>query len=135
MIFSTIFITPFSTDGNARMTILIKRAYESPAKEDGYRILVDRLWPRGISKEKAKIDFWPKELAPSNELRRWYGHDPEKWPEFKVRYFTEIAANPELVRELLSYIREGTVTFVYSSQEQTLNNALALKEYIEYLTA
>lgn len=135
MIFSTIFITPFSTDGNARMTILIKRAYESPAKEDGYRILVDRLWPRGISKEKAKIDFWPKELAPSNELRRWYGHDPEKWPEFKVRYFTEIAANPELVRELLGYIREGTVTFVYSSQEQTLNNALALKEYIESLTA
>jgi uncharacterized protein YeaO (DUF488 family) len=75
--------------GYAGMMIRIKRAYESPTKDDGRRILVDRLWPRGISKEKAKIDLWPKELAPSTELRRWYGHDPEKWEEFKFRYFAE----------------------------------------------
>lgn len=99
------------------MEIKIKRAYESPSDDDGYRILVDRLWPRGISKKKAKIDFWPKELAPSTELRRWYGHDPEKWSEFKSRYFAELDGNPELVNELLEYVRKGTVTFIYSSKE------------------
>ncbi|NIO05405.1 MAG: DUF488 family protein [Proteobacteria bacterium] len=113
------------------MVIRIKRTYESPTEDDGHRILVDRLWPRGISKEKAKIDFWPKELAPSTELRHWYGHDPEKWSEFKSRYFAELDANPELIKKLLGYIRKGTVTFVYSSKEQDLNNAVALREYIE----
>jgi uncharacterized protein YeaO (DUF488 family) len=115
------------------MEIKIKRAYESPSDSDGCRILVDRLWPRGISKEKAKVDFWPRELAPSTELRHWYGHDPEKWPEFKSRYFAELDANPELVKELLEYVRKGAVTFVYSSKEQRLNNAVALKEYVESL--
>jgi uncharacterized protein YeaO (DUF488 family) len=115
------------------MGIKIKRAYESPNDSDGYRILVDRLWPRGISKEKAKIDYWPKALAPSTELRRWYGHDPEKWSEFKSRYFAELNGNPELVRELLQHIRKGRVTFVYSSKEQRLNNAVALKDYIDSL--
>jgi uncharacterized protein YeaO (DUF488 family) len=115
------------------MGIKIKRAYESPSDTDGYRILVDRLWPRGISKEKAKIDFWPKELAPSTELRRWYGHVPEKWSEFKSRYFTELDGNRQLVNNLLEYVRKGTVTFVYSSKEQKLNNAVALKEYISSL--
>jgi uncharacterized protein YeaO (DUF488 family) len=113
------------------MTIRIKRAYELPDDTDGLRILVDRLWPRGISKEKAKIDFWPKEIAPSNELRRWYGHDPDKWTEFKQRYFSELDAHPEQVEELVGYMRKGDVTFVYSSTEQHLNNAVALKEYIE----
>jgi uncharacterized protein YeaO (DUF488 family) len=113
------------------MMIRIKRAYESPDDADGLRILVDRLWPRGISKEKAKIDFWPKEIAPSNELRRWYGRDPDKWTEFKQRYFSELDVHPELVEELLGYLRKGNVTFVYSSTEQHLNNAVALKEYIE----
>jgi uncharacterized protein YeaO (DUF488 family) len=113
------------------MEIKIKRAYESPSDNDGYRILVDRLWPRGISKDTAKVEFWPKELAPSTELRRWYGHDPEKWSEFKSRYFAELDDNPELVNEVLEYVRKGTVTFVYSSKEQRLNNAVALKEYIE----
>ena len=116
------------------MEINIKRAYDSPGDDDGYRILVDRLWPRGISKEKAKIDFWPKELAPSTELRRWYGHDPEKWSEFKSRYFVELDAKPELIKELLGYVQKGTLTFVYSSKEQDLNNAVALREYIESLT-
>jgi uncharacterized protein YeaO (DUF488 family) len=115
------------------MDIRIKRAYESPIDSDGYRILVDRLWPRGISKEKAKIDYWPKALAPSNELRRWYGHDPKKWSEFKSRYFAELDGNPELVKELLQSIRKGQATFVYSSKEQRLNNAVALKEYVELL--
>jgi uncharacterized protein YeaO (DUF488 family) len=112
------------------MNIKIKRAYEAPAKEDGKRILVDRLWPRGISKEKAKIDLWPKELAPSTELRRWYGHDPEKWTEFKTRYFAELDSHPGLVDELRSVLK-GTVTFVYSSKELKLNNAVALREYLE----
>ena len=116
------------------MVIRIKRAYETPTEDDGYRILVDRLWPRGISKAKAKIDFWPKELAPSTDLRRWYGHDPAKWSEFKSRYFAELDANIELIKELFDYVRRGTVTFIYSSKEQDLNNAVALRGYIESLT-
>ena len=113
------------------MTIHIKRAYEGPSNEDGQRILVDRLWPRGISKDNAKIDFWPKEIAPSNELRKWYGHEPEKWEEFKKKYFAELDAIPEKVQELLDYVQKGTVTFVYSSKEERINNAVALKEYVE----
>jgi uncharacterized protein YeaO (DUF488 family) len=117
------------------MEIKIKRAYEAPGDKDGYRILVDRLWPRGISKEKAKIDYWPKELAPSTELRHWYGHEPEKWPEFKSRYFSELNGNPELVRELLQHMPGGRVTFVFSSKELRLINAVALKEYVDSLKA
>ena len=115
------------------MKIRIKRAYELPDDDDGYRILVDRLWPRGISKEKAKIDFWPKELAPSTELRQWYKHDSERWAEFKSRYYSELETNSELLNELLDQVRKGTVTFVYSSKELHLNNAVALKEYVESL--
>ena len=115
------------------MKIRIKRAYDIPNDDDGYRILVDRLWPRGISKEKAKIDFWPKDLSPSTELRRWYGHDPKKWNEFKSRYFAELDGNIELLDELLGYVHKGTVTFIYSSKEQRLNNAVALKEYLASL--
>jgi uncharacterized protein YeaO (DUF488 family) len=112
-------------------TIRIKRAYEKPVKEDGYRILVDRLWPRGIKKETAKIECWPKELAPSNALRQWYGHDPDKWAEFKSRYFVELAAQEKGVKELIEYVRKGPVTFVYSSKEANINNAAALKEYVD----
>ncbi|MEN8264115.1 MAG: DUF488 family protein [Nitrospirota bacterium] len=115
------------------MEIKIKRAYEKPGRTDGFRILVDRLWPRGISKERAKVDFWPKDLAPSTELRRWYGHEPEKWSEFKSRYFTELDNNSDLVNELIKYVSRGRVTFVYSSKEQKLNNAVALSEYIDSL--
>jgi len=114
-------------------TVRIKRAYEKPAKEDGYRILVDRLWPRGIKKETAKIDFWPKELAPSNALRQWYGHDPDKWMEFKSRYFAELAAQEKGVKELVDYVRKGPVTFIYSSKEANINNAVALKEYMDLI--
>jgi len=116
------------------MEIKIKWVYDSPGDTDSRRILVDRFWPRGISKEKARIDSWPKELAPSNGLRRWYGHDPGKWPEFKDRYFAELDGNRELLQEILRSVRKGTVTFVYSSKERHLNNAVALKEYVETLT-
>ncbi len=116
------------------MPIRIKRAYEAPDEDDGQRVLVDRLWPRGVSKESAKIDFWPKELAPSTELRRWYGHDPDKWPAFKARYFEELDSKPVLMKELLERIRRGTVTFVYSSKERRLNNAAAIKDYIDSIS-
>jgi uncharacterized protein YeaO (DUF488 family) len=112
------------------MAIRIKRVYEKPDHKDGFRILVDRLWPRGLSKAAAKIDFWPRELAPSNELRRWYGHEPGKWDEFKSRYFRELDANPGLVKDLRGHVRRGQVTFVYSSKEEKLNNAVALREYL-----
>ena len=115
------------------MKIKIKRVYDDISENDGYRILVDRLWPRGISKEKAKMDFWAKALAPSNELRQWYEHDPEKWSEFKSRYFAELDANFQSAKELLDYVNKGLVTFVYSSKEQHFNNAIALKEYVESL--
>jgi len=114
-----------------RITIRIKRVYEEPEAADGRRILVDRLWARGLSKEKAKVDVWVKKIAPSTELRRWYGHDPNKWTEFKSRYAAELEANPGQVVEILEEVREGVVTFLYSSKEEQLNNAVALKEYIE----
>lgn len=113
------------------MIIRIKRVYEPPSNEDGHRILVDRLWPRGLSKSEAKFHCWLKEIAPSTELRKWYGHDPEKWLEFKRRYFSELDAHTDAIKELLEIAREGTVTLVYSSKEQHLNNAFALKEYLE----
>ena len=114
-----------------RITIRIKRVYEEPEEADGRRILVDRLWARGLSKEKAKVDVWVKEIAPSTELRRWYGHDPKKWTEFKSRYTAELEAKPGQVEEVLKEVREGLVTFLYSSKEEQLNNAVALKAYIE----
>jgi len=120
-------------EGQADMKVGIKRVYETPTKEDGCRILVDRLWPRGLTKENAKIDFWPKNLAPSTGLRQWYAHDPAKWGEFKSRYFGELRANPQLLQELLTRVRRGPVTFLYSSKEERLNNAVALKEYLEAL--
>ena len=113
------------------MKLLTKRIYEDPAKSDGRRILVDRLWPRGVSKEKAKIEYWAKEISPSNELRRWYQHDPDKWPEFRRRYFKELSQNPDGVTELRSKLGKGMVTFVFSSKETELNNASALVEYLE----
>ena len=113
------------------MDIKIKRAYDAPTSEDGRRILVDRLWPRGISKDNAQIVYWPKELAPSTELRRWYNHEPGKWDEFRTRYFAELDAQPEGVGEVINFVDAGTVAFVYSSKEARYNNAVALKEYVE----
>jgi uncharacterized protein YeaO (DUF488 family) len=113
------------------MTIKIKRVYEPPSPSDGQRILVDRLWPRGIAKASAKIDLWIKEIAPSNALRKWYAHDPQKWPEFKRKYFAELETNGEVLKSFLAQISKGEVTFLFSSKEMHLNNALALKEYVE----
>jgi uncharacterized protein YeaO (DUF488 family) len=113
------------------MTILLKRAYEAPSSSDGKRILVERLWPRGLRKEEAKIDEWPKEIAPSNELRKWYSHDPAKWLEFKQRYWLELKAKQDAVSKIAKEAKESTVTFVFGSKEEKLNNAAALKEYIE----
>ena len=115
------------------MEIKLKRAYEQPDQADGARILVDRLWPRGLSKEQARIDVWVKELAPSTALRRWYGHDPQKWREFNQRYVVELEANRSRLEELLPYLRQGPVTLVFSSKELRLNNAVALKNYLERL--
>ena len=114
------------------MSIQIKRVYDRPSRTDGRRILVDRLWPRGMSKAVAAIDFWAKEAAPSHELRRWYGHAPEKWPEFKRRYFAELDTHGEVVTQLRREMGRGTATLLFSSKETRLNNAVALKEYLEF---
>jgi uncharacterized protein YeaO (DUF488 family) len=113
------------------MQVRTKRIYEDPNPADGRRILVDRLWPRGVAKSDARIDFWAKSVSPSNELRKWYGHDPEKWGDFRERYFQELDSNPDGVSELRSHLGSSTVTFLYSSKEIRLNNATALKEYLE----
>lgn len=111
--------------------ILIKRVYDPPGPEDGRRFLVDRLWPRGMKKEAAHLDGWLKEVAPSNELRSWYGHDPAKWEAFCRRYFAELDSNPETWQPLLDAAKEGTITLLFSSRETELNNAAALKLYLE----
>jgi uncharacterized protein YeaO (DUF488 family) len=111
--------------------IRIKRVYDPPSPDDGARVLVDRLWPRGISKERARIDLWLKEVAPTTGLREWYGHDPARWEEFRRRYRAELAGKQDLIRTLREKEKEGTVTLVYSSREQQLNNAVALKMFLE----
>ncbi len=111
--------------------IAVKRVYEEPAQSDGVRILVDRLWPRGLTKEAARIDHWAKGVSPSNELRRWYGHDPDKWPEFRRRYFSELDQNPDAVAELRQHLKGQRVTLLFSSKEDRLNNAVALKDYMD----
>jgi uncharacterized protein YeaO (DUF488 family) len=115
--------------------IRIERIYDNPkGNNDGFRILVDRLWPRGLSKDKVKVDLWQKDMAPSNSLRKWFTHDEKKWNEFKRRYFKELDENNELVNMILSKVKEGsssTITLLYSTKEDRFNNAVALKEYLE----
>ena len=113
------------------MTIKLKRAYEAPAKPDGQRILVERLWPRGVKKEAAALDDWFKELAPSPALRKWYGHEPEKWPEFQRRYCKELAANLDEVERLRALCAKRTVTFVYAAKDKERNSAVVLRAYLE----
>lgn len=113
------------------MTIQIKRAYDPPKGSDGTRILVDRLWPRGVTKDKLKVRQWMKDIAPSNELRKWIHADPSKWSEFEQRYFRELAAHADLVTELRGMARGGTLTLVYSAKDEQHNNAAALKKYLE----
>ncbi len=111
--------------------IRLKRAYEAPAKSDGERILVERLWPRGVTKERAAIDSWMKEVAPSPALRKWYAHDPAKWREFRARYSAELQEKRDLIDLLRQKIRNGTVTFVYAARDEQHNSALVLKEFLE----
>jgi uncharacterized protein YeaO (DUF488 family) len=113
------------------MPVVIKRAYEPAQAADGYRVLVDRLWPRGLTKEKLKLDVWMKEVSPSTELRKEFHHQAERWAEFQRRYFTELQAQPELIGELRRKSRTGTVTLVYAARDETRNNAAALKHYLE----
>ncbi len=109
----------------------IKRVYEERSDTDGRRILVDRLWPRGISKERAGIDLWMKDIAPSDGLRRWFGHDPSRWEEFKTRYLGELEEKQDLLADLRKMDREGTVTLIYAAKDMDHNNAVVLKEVIE----
>lgn len=111
--------------------IRTKRIYAEPSEDDGARVLVDRLWPRGVSKEEARLDRWEKDLAPSNELRRWFGHDPAKWEEFLRRYRAELEGNEEALARLRQEAGEGTVTLLYAARDEEHNNAVALKRYIE----
>jgi uncharacterized protein YeaO (DUF488 family) len=113
------------------MNIKIKRAYEQPDKKDGVRILVDRLWPRGLTKEKASLDLWLKEIAPSTELRKWFDHDPAKWKSFRARYETEIRHKDNLIKVLKDKAREGTVTLIYGARDEKHNEALVLKRFLE----
>jgi uncharacterized protein YeaO (DUF488 family) len=111
--------------------IRLKRAYDPPAPEDGLRILVERLWPRGVSKEHAALDSWNKDVAPSGELRRWFHHDPDRWKEFQKRYRAELQAKKEAVEELRRKCRNETVTLIYASRDEQHNGALALKTFLE----
>ncbi|WP_425410419.1 DUF488 domain-containing protein [Hyphococcus sp.] len=113
------------------MRIRLKRAYEKPAKADGKRILVERLWPRGVTKAAALLDEWLKDIAPSPSLRKWYGHDPEKWPEFQKRYRAELAGNKEGVERLREICKSGTVTFIYAAKDEERNSAAVLKAFLE----
>ena len=110
--------------------IKIERIYDASAGT-GFRILVDRLWPRGIKKDEAKVDLWMRDIAPSNELRKWFGHDPGKWEEFKERFYGELDQKPEIVNQLISKAGESDLLLLYAAKDEEHNNAVALKEYIE----
>jgi uncharacterized protein YeaO (DUF488 family) len=110
--------------------VKLKRAYEPPGRSDGKRILIDRLWPRGVRKEDAKIDEWMKEIAPSSGLRKWFGHDPARWSEFQHRYHTEIEHHPEQLERLRMLAREGPITLVFSAHDEAHNDAVVLRELI-----
>ncbi|MEP7247174.1 MAG: DUF488 family protein, partial [Gammaproteobacteria bacterium] len=109
----------------------LKRAYDPVSRTDGRRLLVERLWPRGLSKARLHVEAWLKEAGPSTELRKWFSHDPEKWTRFRMRYFRELDAQPEAWQPILSAARRGTVTLIYSSHDTEHNNAVALQEYLQ----
>jgi uncharacterized protein YeaO (DUF488 family) len=115
----------------AKEKVRLKRAYDAPSRSDGYRVLVERLWPRGVTKEKLRLDAWLKDLAPSAELRKWFNHDPARWREFKRRYFRELDQQPKTVQELLAKSQNEPVTLVFAAKDVRHNNAAALKEYLD----
>ncbi len=110
--------------------VKLKRAYDAPSAKDGTRILVDRLWPSGISKEKAALDHWMKNIAPSTELRKWFAHDPARWKEFRRRYAVELRQHADLLTELRSWARRGPVTLVYAAHDEAHNDAVVLREVL-----
>ncbi|PQA89789.1 DUF488 domain-containing protein [Hyphococcus luteus] len=112
------------------MDIKIRRAYDCVTSSDGYRVLVDRIWPRGLSKKELRIDCWMKDLAPSTPLRKWYGHDPKKWKQFKKRYFGELADHPDLIDELIALGQKSVITLVFAAKDQEHSNAAALRDYL-----
>ena len=114
-----------------RPDIALARAYDPPGDDGRARLLVDRLWPRGMSRERLRLDAWLKELAPSDELRRWFGHDPAKWEEFRRRYFDELAARDKAVAELLGMIGAGRTTLLFAARDRQHNNAVALRDYLQ----
>jgi uncharacterized protein YeaO (DUF488 family) len=111
--------------------IILKRIYDEPSKDDGQRILVERLWPRGFTKERAAVDMWLKEVAPSPELRKWFGHEPEKWEEISERYLKELDLKKDMLKLLKQKSKEGTITFVYAAKDEKYNAAVALKALLE----
>jgi uncharacterized protein YeaO (DUF488 family) len=111
--------------------IKLKRVYDPVSRTDGARFLVERLWPRGVSKDRVKVTAWLKDAGPSTELRKWFNHDPLKWDQFRTRYFRELDSRAESWQPILAAARRGTVTLVYSSQDEAHNNAVALKEYLQ----
>jgi uncharacterized protein YeaO (DUF488 family) len=110
--------------------LTLKRAYEPASRSDGTRLLVERLWPRGLSKAALRVDAWLKDAGPSTELRQWFNHDPDKWPGFRTRYFRELDSRPEAWRPIVTAARRGAVTLIYSSRDAEHNNAVALKDYL-----
>lgn len=110
--------------------VKLKRAYEPPGRSDGKRVLIDRLWPRGVKKSGAKIDKWMKDIAPSTTLRKWFGHDPNRWPEFKNRYGAEVRQHPELLDDLRKLAREGPLTLVFAARDEAHNDAVVLRNLI-----
>lgn len=113
------------------MRIWLRRAYEAPTRNDGHRVLVDRVWPRGVSKRGLELDDWLRDVAPSTRLRQWFGHDPARWEEFRRRYFRELERKDAAVQLLLDRIQKGRVTLVYGASDRDHNNAVALREYLE----
>jgi uncharacterized protein YeaO (DUF488 family) len=118
------------TQSTGTLDIRLKRAYEPPSAEDGVRVLVDRLWPRGVRKSEAAIDRWLKEIAPSTELRRWFGHDPSRWSEFRRRYRSELSGHAELVNELRALARKKPVTLIYAARDERHNEAVVLRDIL-----
>lgn len=110
--------------------VKLKRAYEPPAQDDGTRVLIDRLWPRGVKKVDAALDHWAKDLAPSTALRKWFGHDPARWPEFRFRYAEEVRQHGEQLRQLRALARTNPITLVYSAHDEVHNDAVALRDFL-----
>lgn len=111
--------------------IWLRRAYEQPTRNDGYRVLVDRIWPRGVSKDDAAIDHWARALAPSDDLRTWFGHEPQRWDEFQRRYRAELETHDDALDALLDRVAQGRVTLVYGARDQQHNNAVVLRDVLE----